>query len=289
MKFVIIFVITSLAWLLGGCASIAQRAVLPGSYLKPPACTIPASADYELITLSTKTGTKIVALFGAALGKDGQPPPELSDRPTVLFFYGNQMSLAASRDIFADLRQMGVNVLIPEYPGYGMSEGKPSEKGCYEAADAAYAYLRQRADINQSKILIAGLSLGGGVAIDLANRERVAGLILVVPFANTRTVGHDNLPWYLRWTVPLLAPHAAFDNLAKIPRVSCPILFIQAKMDQLTSAKRSDELAAAITTETNRVTVEADHDGSWKLGRKEINDWLHTSFPTPKNTAVGKR
>lgn len=142
-----------------------------------------------------------------------------------------------------------------------------------------------RADIDHHQILVAGLSIGSGPAVDLASREQVAGLVLIVPFTSIRDVGHDDLAWYLRWAVPLLAPYAAFDNLKNIPRVSCPLLFVQAKRDQLTSALRSDELAAAVTTKPVRVLVDADHDGSWKAGRKEVEGWLRTTFQSAEPSA----
>jgi fermentation-respiration switch protein FrsA (DUF1100 family) len=39
------------------------------------------------------------------------------------------------------LENLGESVLVFDYPGYGLSEGKPSEAGCYAAADAAYDWL----------------------------------------------------------------------------------------------------------------------------------------------------
>ena len=51
------------------------------------------------------------------------------------------MCLNFARDEFERFRRLGVNVLIPEYVGYGMSGGKPSERGCRGTADAAYEYL----------------------------------------------------------------------------------------------------------------------------------------------------
>ena len=277
-KAAFILSLLGMASLFAGCASVAQRLALPGPFLKPPKNILQPSSQYELVALRTKDGTKVEAQFGAALDANGAPLAAPERRPTVLFFYGNRMCIANSQDIFGDFRRMGVNILIPDYPGYAMSEGSPSEHGCYAAADAAYGYLMHRDDINHSQIVVAGLSIGSGPEVDLSSRERVAGLILIVPLPSTRTVGHDNLPWYLRWAVPLLAPYAAFDNLAKIPRVSCPILFVQASRDQVTSARRSDELAAVVTAKMVRIVVDTDHDGSWNMGRKEIERWLQANL-----------
>ena len=286
LKSALILSLLGLASLLAGCATIARREILPGSFLKPPENIVQPSPRYELVPLRTKDGTKIMAQFGAALDAKGEPLATLAHRPTVLFFYGKLMCIAGCQPIFEHFRRTGVNVLIPDYPGYAMSEGSSSEEGCYATADAAYDYLMHRDDLDHNQIVVAGLSIGSGPAVDLASRERVAGLILIVPISSTRAVGYDDLSWYLRWAVPLLTPYVAFDNLAKIPRVPCPILFIQAKKDHVTPTRRSDELASAATAKMVRVVVDADHESAWQAGRKEIQNWLHTTFPS-SNGASG--
>ena len=67
--------------------------------------------------------------------------PDAGQRTTIIYFYGNGACMAYSMDVFEELRARGFNVIIPDYEGYGMSEGKPSESGCYAAADAVYDYL----------------------------------------------------------------------------------------------------------------------------------------------------
>lgn len=259
---------------LSGCASLANRVVLPGSYLKPPSNVVAPSPSYELVTLRTAAGESIAAQFGRALRPDGQPFDQSANAPTVLFFYGNRMCLAASQGIFDDLRRMGANVLIPEYPGYGMSPGKPSEQACYRAADSAYAYVISRKDMDPKRVVIAGLSIGCGPAIDLAARVEPHGLVLVVPLPSIRETGSDDLPWYLRWAAPIVARYAAFDNVAKLPRVSAPVLLVEATRNQVTSATRSRELERAIRGRATVVKVESDHDGSWAAGRSDIASWL---------------
>ncbi|HTO04920.1 MAG TPA: hypothetical protein VL069_14510 [Opitutus sp.] len=264
---------------ISGCASIGQRAALPGSYLQSPQSTVAPSKDYELVRLTIAEGMNVVAQFGAALDPSGTPASQPGHRPTVLFFYGNRMCIAGSQGIFEDLRKMGVNVMIPEYPGYGMNDGSPTEQGCYAAADAAYAYLRGRNDVDPELIVPAGLSIGGGVAVDLASRMPVAALLLVVPFTKTSDVGKDNLAWYFRWATPIFTRRVAFDNLTKIGRITRPILIVEALGDHLISGHRSDQLAGAAPTKVTRVKVASDHDGAWDASRKQIEDWLHKTFP----------
>jgi pimeloyl-ACP methyl ester carboxylesterase len=91
----------------------------------------------------------------------------------LLYFYGNGMSLETSSYEFARFRQLGFNVLIAEYPGYGMSSGQASESGCYEAANAAYHYLKAILHVHPAQIIVDGWSLGAAVAIDLASRKQL--------------------------------------------------------------------------------------------------------------------
>src|SRR5260221_682510 len=123
-----------------------------------------ATKDSELVTLTTRDGVKIVALFGRALSPDGLPRADSSSRPTVIFFYGNAMCLADCFSEFRHLREAGANVIIPEFVGYGMSGGKPSEQGCYDTADAVYDYLLTRSDLDASRIVVAGWSVGAAPA-----------------------------------------------------------------------------------------------------------------------------
>jgi fermentation-respiration switch protein FrsA (DUF1100 family) len=57
-------------------------------------------------------------------------------------------------------QQLGCNLLLFDYRGYGMSEGTPSEEGLYLDAQAALHFLSSRRDVNHSEIIIFGRSLG---------------------------------------------------------------------------------------------------------------------------------
>jgi len=124
--------------LLDGCAAVGERRALPGTEHGTPEARLPPSPRYELLWLRTHDGTLIAAEFCAAQDANGHPLSASEHCPTMIFFYARAMCLAQeSTQKLADyFRRMGVNVLIPEFPGYGMSEGRPTEKGCYAAADA---------------------------------------------------------------------------------------------------------------------------------------------------------
>lgn len=87
-----------------------------------------------------------------------------------------------------------------EYRGYGLSTGAPDEAGLKIDAQTGLDYIRERADLKDSKIIIYGQSLGGAVAINLVatNQDRgdISGLILENTFLSIRKL----IPTYVSST-----------------------------------------------------------------------------------------
>ena len=139
---------------------IQDRMIFPGAATqgRPEAAVHPRPGS-ELITLTTSGGERVVALYGPALSPDGRPHPDPMSRPALLYFYGNAMCLAYAEPEFDRFRRLGLNVMIPDFLGYGLSSGKASEHGCQETAQAGYrGALRSRIShfANPRRRLVAG-------------------------------------------------------------------------------------------------------------------------------------
>jgi pimeloyl-ACP methyl ester carboxylesterase len=213
------------------------------------------SGGAELIRVKTRCGDEIAALFGTALTGDGRPLHDARSRPTMLFFYGNDNHLGCCNvgHVFDGLRRIGVNVLIPEYVGYGLSTGEASEAGCYATADAAYAHLLSREDIDPGRIVVAGASLGGAVAIDLASREpRIAGLITLITFTSMPDMARVLQPTLPIWR---FIRHK-FESERKMPGVKCPALIIHSTGDALVPYWMADRLAGACGGAVSRLMID---------------------------------
>jgi uncharacterized protein len=224
--------------------------------------------DAELLRLRTPGGDTVAALFGPALTPEGRPHPQARRRPTLLFFYGNGDSLKGNQDQFHEFRRLGVNVMIPEYLGYGMSEGSASESGCYATADAAYDHLLTRKDIDPAKIVSAGWSLGGAVAIDLAARRPVAGLAAFSTFTSLADMGRRLYPVF---PVGLLVRHK-FESEEKIAKVACPILLGHGSRDGMIPPSMMDRLAGKAGGPVTTFLVEgAGHNDFFALGAEQID------------------
>ena len=142
---------------------------------------------------------------------------------TVLFAHGNAEDLGHGTGHAERYAQLGVSVLSFEYPGYGLSSGKPTEPGTYAAADAAYRYLREQVGLESGAIIAHGRSLGGGVMVDLASRLPVGGLIIESSFVSVYRVVT---------CAPLLCVDQ-FKSLAKLSDVAAPALVIHGQRDEV--------------------------------------------------------
>jgi uncharacterized protein len=97
------------------------------------------------------------------------------------------------------------------------------------AADVAYDWLTSTAKIPADRIILMGVSLGGGVAVDLASRRPAQALVLVKTYTSMPDVAAHLLPW-------LPVRHLMlnqFDSLAKISRCTQPLFVVSGTRDRL--------------------------------------------------------
>lgn len=140
---------------------------------------------------------------------------------TILFSHGNAEDLESIHPYLETLYQMGFSVFAYDYRGYGSSTGAPSEKNAYEDVQAAYEFLVNKAKISPDQILAQGRSLGGAMALDLASRKPVAGLIMESSFTSA-----------FRVICPFpLVPFDKLENSKKIKDIHCPILVMHGRND----------------------------------------------------------
>lgn len=249
--------------------SLQTRIIFPGmdSQGQPYAVVRPRPGT-ELVRLTTDQDVPIVALYGPALHPDGSPDPDAAGRPTLLYFYGNGMSLSDTEGQFEQFRRMGVNVLIPEYVGYGMSGGRPSERGCRGTAEAAYDHLVKIRGVRPDRIVVGGWSLGGAVAIDLASRREVAGLMAFSSFTSAIDMAHRLVPFL---PATLLLRHR-FDSIRKIPTLSCPILIGHGRRDRIVPFEMGERLARAARAPVTTIWIdEADHNDFFAVAGRRVD------------------
>jgi fermentation-respiration switch protein FrsA (DUF1100 family) len=222
-------------------SQVKTELIFPGSLTKYTVDVLGYLYE-ETSILTTRSGSRVGLVFGPAVVPSQNGLASISKPLYLLFFYGNGMSLATSSEVLAYFQLLGLNVLIAEYEGYGMSSGHASEEGCYASADAAYFYLTETLQVKPAQILVGGWSLGAAVAIDLACRQPVAGLLAFSPFTTLVEEAKVLLPWVPQPLIQWLMQER-FDNLRKIRQITCPILLAHGTRDSLVPFKMADKLA----------------------------------------------
>jgi pimeloyl-ACP methyl ester carboxylesterase len=131
--------------------------------------------------------------------------------------------------------------LFINYRGFGLSEGEASERVLLEDAILIYDYASARADVDPSKIVVLGRSLGTYFSVALARARQVRGAILATPFDSFAALGVERYPWL---PVGLLL-NGRYDAAAIAPNIKVPALFVLAERDDVTPAARGAALAIA--------------------------------------------
>ncbi len=153
-------------------------------------------------------------------------PPQ--NARAILFLHGNAGNASHRLPNAAELVRLGVDVLLIDYRGYGMSDGTPSESGAYADARAGLAHLTQARGIPEQRVILFGRSLGTAVAVDLARNRRLAGVILESAFPTIADVARSAMG----------APAAylagdRFDSASKIGQIQSPLLFFHGDHDTI--------------------------------------------------------
>ena len=206
-------------------------------------------AQGESVAFDTADGLRLGAWFFRASG----PPP----RRTVLVFNGNAGNRAHRAPLAASLRRRGLHVLLTDYRGYGGNPGSPSEKGLVADARAALAYLLSREDVDRSRIVYFGESLGAAVALQLAVEHTPAALILRSPFTSLADVGQHHYP-----LLPVrLLLRDRFASLARAHQVRCPVLVIGGGRDAIVPIDQTRRLYDAVVAPKTFFEIpSADHN-----------------------------
>jgi hypothetical protein len=246
---------------------VGQRSLL---FPAPPvAGAPPRPADAEPIWLETSAG-RVEAWW---------LPPTASATgpcPALIFTHGNGELIDYWPDAFEEPRRWGLGVLLVEYPGYGRSQGRPSERTIRETILAADRWAGEQADIDAARIVPYGRSLGGSAAALLAAERPVPALILESAFTSARAFASQ-------FRAPGFLVRDPLDTLAAVRRYGGPILVLHGDRDEIVPTDHGRALAAASPRATLRLLPCGHNDcpRPWA----EIRAFLgaHDLLPPPIN------
>lgn len=174
---------------------------------------------FESISFETEDGVKLSGWF----------IPRENSRGVVLFFHGNAGNISHRLDSIQMFHRLGLNVFIFDYRGYGQSEGRPTERGTYQDAEAAWQYLVKELKVGPQEIIVFGRSLGGAVASWLAQNQTPGALIVESTFTSLPDIGSTLYPYL---PVRLLS-RFKYNTMGYLARVDCPVLVVHSRDDEI--------------------------------------------------------
>lgn len=165
--------------------------------------------------------------------------------------------------------ELGLNVFVFDYRGYGRSEGRVHEMGTYTDAQTAWRWLREKGYAPEN-IVVLGKSLGGGIASELASRERVGALILQSTFTSIPDIGSELFRW-----LPVRRLHTIqYDTINRLPRIQSPVLVAHGRADDLIGFHHAEKNFKAATGPKMFLEIAGDHVSTIEDGREEYVEGL---------------
>ncbi|MDR1163753.1 MAG: alpha/beta fold hydrolase [Candidatus Accumulibacter sp.] len=235
--------------------------------------------DYEEAWLKTPDGLRMKAWRIL-------PPSGAAGRTsrTVLVFHGNGGNMSHFSQ-WEELHSLGLTVMTIDYPGYGMSEGAPTEERTYQAAEALWRWALERGAA-PGEIVLYGFSLGGGVASRLALDHPPAALVLDSSFTRLRDVPATHTP-ALSPLLRLILGNA-FDTKTRLETIRCPLLVLHSPEDRVVPFVLGKEVFESYRNNRKEMVVgtggHQDFSQNRALYLKKIRDFLN-ELPKPNSAA----
>lgn len=210
---------------------VQRKIIFPSDYAAPPSGIAENVPDTQKIWIEQKFGKTESWYF---------PPLTVTEKffPLMIIAHGNADLIDRWTGAISGLRKKGIAVLLVEYPGYGRSEGNPSQESITKVFVSAYDYITNNAKIDKNKVVFLGQSIGGGAVCALAKERNPSAIILISAFRNISVLTSDFfLPKFL------IKDH--FDNLSVISNYKGPVLLVHGTEDDLIPFEESEKLHQA--------------------------------------------
>jgi fermentation-respiration switch protein FrsA (DUF1100 family) len=193
--------------------------------------------------LTTDDGIKLEALYFHH---------EIRSRKIVIYFHGNAGNLYHRIREGSVIYNMGYDLIISGYRGYGRSSGEPSEAGIYRDGRTVLNYAEGTLGYNLAKIYIYGRSIGTTVAVDISQNIKPGGVILITPLTSGEDFVKEKYPGILS-----SISKNRFNSIAKINNLKSPLLVIHGTEDEVIPYTLGVKLYDAYSGRKQFVTIPA--------------------------------
>ncbi|MBS3757770.1 MAG: alpha/beta hydrolase [Desulfobacterales bacterium] len=243
-----------------GLIFLAQRPVMfPRYIIQTPSRPDFSDTSDEVVWIPTGFGS-VESWF--VKPQTGTPP-----LPVMIVAHGNGELID---DNLAEARFMagrGIGVLLVEYPGYGRSPGRPCLESISKTFTTAYDLIAKRPDVDASRVVFFGRSLGGGAVCELSRHRPSAAMILMGTFTDTRF-------FVKRYLAPAGLTRDPFENREAVSVYPNPVLIIHGLRDEVIPWRHGKRLYEA-SPNAEMVSYDCGHNDFPVAYREDIVDFLN--------------
>lgn len=175
--------------------------------------------NFEERFIEMKDGTKLHSLSFKTEAPKG----------VVFYLHGNAGSLKAWGSVEETFTPLGYDVFIPDYRGYGKSEGSiKSEIQLHEDMQTLYEELKQ--EYAENEIIVLGHSIGSGMATHLAAQNNPKLLILQAPPYSLPDLVKNTFPFKL---FPTFLLRYKLETGKNIAAADMPVVVLHGDKDEI--------------------------------------------------------
>jgi fermentation-respiration switch protein FrsA (DUF1100 family) len=224
--------------------------------------------DYENVSLTTSDNERL----------HGWYVPAANPRGVLLFFHGNAGNISHRLESIEIFHELGLDTLIIDYRGYGLSTGKASEQGTYLDAQAAWDYLVDSRGIPADRIIVFGRSLGGAIGAWLGARNTPAAVVIESSFSSGVDMAHRLYPFLpARLITRLRYPVVDYAG-----RLKCPVLVIHSRQDEIIPFAMGQAIYAAVKQHKKFLELRGDHNNGFLISQGDyvaaLKDFTQTNL-----------
>ena len=179
-----------------------------------------------------------------------------NNSPNILFFHGNGEIASDYEPIGSIYNQIGLNLFVADYRGYGNSGGKPTLSNMIKDANPIFEGFRRILKDGgfSGNLFIMGRSLGSASAIEIAAhyQSQLSGLIIESGFTNVYSLFK-----YLGFPLKSLGidvPRTPY-SIKLIREISLPTLIIHGEYDQIVPVEEGEELFETIAAKDKSLEI----------------------------------